>query len=59
MADNFLQLNADETEVLIVASVSKTVQGIRFFSSAVQSNLGNICIINYLIRVSNLNNILP
>ncbi len=46
MANNFLQLNADKTEVLIASDsiASKVVQCIGSLSSAVQSNLTNLCV---------------
>ena len=48
MTNNFLQLNADKTEVLIIASdsiVSKVAQCIGSLSSAVQSSLRNLGVI--------------
>ncbi len=48
MANNFLQLNADKTKVLIIASdsiASKIAQCIGSLSSAIQSSLRNLCVI--------------
>lgn len=48
MANNFLQLNADKTKVLIIASdsiASKVAQSIGSFPSAVRSNLRNLGVI--------------
>lgn len=48
MANNFLQLNADKTEVLMVASdsiASSVVRGIGLLSLAVLSSHRNVCVV--------------